>query len=340
MKTLGTSTHLYGPRALAVPDRIVVATDLTDIEYLMPQAEAQARASGAKLTLIHVIPRFESIPSDASVIPYVDEIDAAASDHQARLILEGIAAQLRDKDVACDLVIQYGYPRDIIPELVSKIGATRLLLGTHGRRHLKKLFLGSVAHQLIQTVDVPVCTVGPHARMNEPNGIPRKILHPVSLTNGFEQSARVAMEIAQFYRADITLLHVLDRGLHREYESSRVVEWTRSELQRLVPSEASLWTFTSTQVEAGRAAEQILNVAEEMNADLIVLGVRADLAFWPISGDATAYDILLRSKCPVLTLRHSVPLKPSGEQHEHGDCLIKSGHRQREVRSACSRVRS
>jgi hypothetical protein len=37
--------------AFTAPGKIVVATDLTDTEYLLPHAIAQAKASGASLIL-------------------------------------------------------------------------------------------------------------------------------------------------------------------------------------------------------------------------------------------------------------------------------------------------
>ena len=51
----------------------------------------------------------------------------------------------------------------MIADVVKNSGAGRLILGTHGRRGLKKFVLGSVARQLLETVDIPVCTVGPRA---------------------------------------------------------------------------------------------------------------------------------------------------------------------------------
>ena len=112
--------------------------------------------------------------------------------------------------------------------------------------------------------------------------------------------------MAQFYQAEITLLHVIDRGLQREYDSSRVVEWTRSELQKLVPDEAMLWTYVNAQIEVGSVVDHVLNVATELQADLIVLGTDSTGSFWPIHGDGTAHDIIAQASCPVLSIRHTL----------------------------------
>jgi CRP-like cAMP-binding protein len=107
----------------------------------------------------------------------------------------------------------------------------------------------------------------------------------VSLEAAYQRSTRVALEIAQFYKAEVTLLHVLDCYRTSTRDADRVMEWTRSELQRLIPDEAPLWIFSTVQVEVGSVVEQILDVADEMSADLIVLGVSPDVTFWPIGSD-------------------------------------------------------
>ena len=67
MKTLEETVS--SKRAFVVPDKILVATDLGDTDYLIPHAVAQARACGSALTLVHVIPPGQAVPLDASAIP-------------------------------------------------------------------------------------------------------------------------------------------------------------------------------------------------------------------------------------------------------------------------------
>jgi nucleotide-binding universal stress UspA family protein len=115
----------------------------------------------------------------------------------------------------------------------------------------------------------------------------------------------MAIEMAQFYRADITLLHVLARGVKSQPDADRVVEWTKSEMQRMVPEEAPLWTHVTVQVEIGDVVGEVLNVAKETSADLILLGVNSDVGFWPIRGDDTVYGIIAEARSPVLSIRHA-----------------------------------
>jgi nucleotide-binding universal stress UspA family protein len=80
----------------------------------------------------------------------------------------------------------------------------------------------------------------------------------------------------------------------------------RAQLKALVPPEANLWCEPKAFVESGDPADKILEQAEELAIDLIVLGIR------PVStlagtrthlGTATAYDVVRRAICPVMSIR-------------------------------------
>jgi len=300
MKTLDDRTSVN--RTLVVPDKILVATDLTDADYLVPHAIAQARACGAALTLLHVIPPGDALALDARAIPYED---AAAMAREAASALNQLSENIRQIGIPCDVLIVDGFPREQVAAIAREIGAGRILAGTHGRRHLRRFFLGSVAHEILRSAEVPVCTIGPQAHEASSFGAPRRILHPVSLCAGYEESARIAFDLAQFYRADITLLHVLSRDVKNQPDADRIVAWTQSEMQRIVPDEAPLWTHATIQVEIGDVVDEVLSVGAEISADLIILGVNSEVAFWPIRGDDTVYKIIAQAKSPVLSIRRT-----------------------------------
>lgn len=320
MSDQGVNQSRY--RDLAVPNVILVATDLEDdIDYLLPHAVAQARASNSTLVLATVVPEAEgSALNTAALLP----AEAADREQEARRRLGNIASLMGNVGVPCDILVRHGSPPDVIPAMAREIGASRIIIGTHGRRSVKKLLLGSVANSILRKVEVPICTIGPQASYAAPKGAPRRILHPVSLSPGYEHSARLALEIAQFYQAEITLLHILPRNAQQGADAEMLAEWTRAELKRLIPEEAPLWIISSIKVEKGTVVTKILTAANEMNADLIVLGVNPGQSFWSIGEDNTAYDIILQADCPVLTVRRS-PTEQAGEELHEGGRSIRAG---------------
>ncbi len=293
-------------RTFVSPDKILVATDLTDIDYLIPHAKAQCEASGASLVLAHTIPPIESTTLEDSVLFIADVARVKAQErlNHGRHILAEALGKVRAAGIDCEIVVRHGHPRDAVAELVTQVQAGRVILGTHGRRNLQKFFLGSTAYEILKSVEVPVWTVGPHARPFA-HGQPRRILHPVSLSSGYQETAKLAVELGAFYKAEITLLHVVPHAALAEYPATRLIDWTTYELGRLIPDEVPLWTTATIKVKAGEVSDRILRTAEELKADLIVMGSNPDTAFWPIHGDNTVYNVIAEAKCPVLTLRHS-----------------------------------
>ncbi len=305
MAAVETQPQLH-KKSFAAPNRILVATDLTDIDYLLPHAVAQCEATGASLILSHVIspPRTGSLETAVALIAATAERETERLLQEARRILGEAAEKVRAGGIKCDIAIRYGYPREMLKEVTSYLHADRIILGTHGRRNLKKFFLGSTALEILKVARVPVWTVGPLSRLAI-HRQPSRILHPVSLSSGYEEAAELAVQLGQFYKAEVTLLHVLPNVDLADNSAKRLMARTTTKLARLIPDEMPLWTTATIVVEAGEVVEQILRAAEDQGADLIVLGSNPDIAFWPIPGDNTVYNVIAEAKCPVLTLRHS-----------------------------------
>jgi len=290
--------------AFTAPGKIVVATDLTDTEYLLPHAIAQAKASGASLILTHAVLPHESMPVETGAIPYYDPL---RMDRDARLMLDSLAHDVRTQGVECVAAVRHGFVPDVVADIVKNSGAGRLILGTHGRRGLKKFVLGSVARQLLETVDVPVCTVGPRAHKRTPDS-PGTILHPVSLAGMHENSAALSIGLGQQFQAQVLLLHVITLSPAVAKDPAAAVVAATGELEKLVPRQARSWTRVQAKIAAGSLVQEILSAAQENQAGLIVLGVHAPAHSWLPGTEPAAYKILVSAPCPVISLRVSPAL--------------------------------
>jgi len=303
---------------LATPDRILVATDLTDTDSLIPHAVAQAKTYGARLTLVHAVAPLCVTCGEEAVIRYAEQSQVI---HDLRTKLLAEARAIEAQGIPCDAVVHTGTANEVIQEELNYRDATRLIMGTHGRNKLGQFVLGSVAHELVQNVEMPVFVVGPHARVATEHVAPRKILHPVSLTGNFRESFCVACDIARKYQAELTLLHVLGRNSRSErwVSSQLAIEWAQEGLERLMASAEKPLPLMQTCVSTGKLAEEILKTAGSMAADWIVLGASNEPRRWSFR-DTAAFRVLAESSCPVLTV-HREPLlqqpasMPSASMH-------------------------
>ncbi len=300
----------------AAPDKIVVATDLKDIQFLLPHAIAQAKTSRASLHILHGIHTNEVFVPESGKVPFIDPVKAA---RDARVEMEVIARQVRAQGVECSTAVRHGLPADLVAELVGEIGAGRVIIRTHGRTGIKRLLLGATALEILRKVDVPVCTIGPHCPAPTASGV-RSVLHPTSLGSDCRISSRLALDLAQSYRADLTLLHVLTN----DFAARPYLDPLRAfqKLESLLPSSAGdLWTPVRTRLVPGELRNEILLAAQETQADLIVLGISISDATWKGSSAETAYAIVASAGCPVLSFRTPAS-RPAVDQVERDLCTV------------------
>jgi len=180
-----------------------------------------------------------------------------------------------------------------------------IVLGTHGRGGLGKALLGSVAENVFRNSPVPVLTLGPHVCRAPKNSTTRNILVAADFTLASERAALYAVSLAREHKAKLTLLHVASqKELDGVPDRDAVVQEMKKKLADLVGPDNEL--EISLLVEVGRVAPTILQTADTIKADLIVMSVRQtqgvlNRLMWP-----NAYEIVREAACPVLTVRDKV----------------------------------
>jgi nucleotide-binding universal stress UspA family protein len=286
--------------ALVTPAEILVATDLTEDEYLLPHAIAQAKASGSRLTIIHAILPANVYPFEAGYIPYEDQ---GASDDAAQSALEKIARYVELQGISCDVSFKHGFAEDVIREKIKSTRPTRLIMGSHGRGKWGQMALGSVANELLGSVSIPIFVVGPQAVSLAVQASPKRILHPVSLNGDYKKSFDVAVDLAEAYHAELTLLHVLDRDTEESINPERTLNSTTNALMSLLPKGREIGGRIHARAVCGSLVDEVLKAAKETNADWIVLGVDGGFPYLPFQ-NSKAYKVIAEAPCGVLTIRH------------------------------------
>jgi nucleotide-binding universal stress UspA family protein len=212
-------------------------------------------------------------------------------------------------NISCDALVREGHAAHQIATVVRQFQADRVLLGTRSRSKLGKLLLGSVAEQVLRSVNLPVITVGPEAHLPvESDGLERVVLHATTLRETSRPSAALACQIAANQGAKLILLHVLPpidemerKGLPTGLDSLAMHEL------RVLAAEtgAGCCSAVEPHVVHGNPFIEILAEASERSASLIVLGATERSAFENLTRDRTIYRVLAHARCPVLTLREA-----------------------------------
>lgn len=120
-----------------------------------------AKGQRASLQLVHVVDEHTVLVSGAEVGPYMTNLMLELR-KLGRKVLRIAEAQVRRNGLTCTGVLleaQAGPAADLIVRQARKSRADLIVIGTHGRRGLRRLIMGSDAEQIVRTSPVPVMLV-------------------------------------------------------------------------------------------------------------------------------------------------------------------------------------
>jgi nucleotide-binding universal stress UspA family protein len=282
---------------------ILLATDFSPAsEAALPHALTIAGHYGSKLYVAHVI-----CPELADLL--APELSPTMLDHArgfAQQRIERLLSTGRQQGVPCQPLIGEGAIWDVLLEMIHQNGIDLIVLGTHGRRGLRKLLLGSVAEEVFRMAPCPVLTVGPRTpEMRSANVQLAQILYPLEFVPDSSDAANYTVSLAEEYHAKLTLMKVFEDMVPSPEEKAQVQEPVRHWMEDHIPTESDLCERTNFELGFGPAAEAILKFATDRSVDLIVMGVkRLDpvMAAYLLKPD-TAYAVVCNAHCPVLTVR-------------------------------------
>lgn len=276
---------------IAIKD-VLFATDFSlGSDVALGYAAALARRFGATLTTLHVLDFPPYIPEESQNSVLAD----LRADAAGRLFdLGRHLGDLRHEEV-----IRVGDVPLTITLLAEETGMDMVVLSTGGRSGLQKFLLGSVAEEVFRACQVPVMTVGPSVKESSSEAIRfGRIILPIDFSDQSLKAIPYALSLADQSEALVTVVNVSAAPL-TDSECAASLE----HLRRVVPTDAC--PAPEFEICEGNPSEQILKLANDISADLIVLGVRP--AKWTRASTHlpwdTAHRVVAAAPCPVLTVR-------------------------------------
>ena len=295
--------------------RILVATDFSEcagraLEY----AAFLAGACSAPVELLHVVEVLSDIDLDSVAASHYFELCRK----QAERPLDELATYLAEGGLGAKWRLCLGIPSQRINTVATDCGADLVVLGTHGRTGLAHIALGSTAERVVRGAPCPVLTVrsvqGQHRLVgNHGAGAAPAIGHiltPVDFSPCSLEALDYATEIAQVFRAPITILHVLepifydlDVALGPIVQEREKREQAESQLSELVDRLKPRGLSVQTAVRGGITADSILAGAQGQGCNLIVMGTHGRRGLSQLRTGSIAEAVLRRAQCPVLTVK-------------------------------------
>jgi nucleotide-binding universal stress UspA family protein len=151
--------HAKTPRNNHPFDRALVALDASDPSRTAMSIAARLSADYAThLTLCNVIDS-RDVLSKAAAYGYDASPFQAGMRADARKLLQAAANVPNVSLTVDDLVVAEGEPAEVIEHTAAQRNCDLIVIGTHGRRGVRRVFLGSVAEAVIRSSTLPVLAV-------------------------------------------------------------------------------------------------------------------------------------------------------------------------------------
>jgi nucleotide-binding universal stress UspA family protein len=294
--------------------RILFPTDFSSCAYqTLDHALYLASKYGATLHMLHAVVLHDDDPHNPAA-HFVD--------------FDEICSRLKDLarvQMKTDINAKPDLPRDIVMRQERGVSAPQVILdycaeqdvdlivmGTHGRRGLGHLLLGSVAEMVVRRASCPVLTVRERTATKS-EGVVERIVVPVDFSEHAGLLLSHAKEIAAVHGATLDLLHVVDEIPYPDFydtagyalgrDSSNMERRAREEMTQLFRSAPGPDVDVRYHGITGRASQEIIDFAKIIDADLIVIATHGLSGIKHLLLGSVAERVVRMAPCPVLTVR-------------------------------------
>ncbi len=146
---------------------VLLALDSSDFSASAVAAvRRQFRPDQARIHLLHVIDPMIYLPLYQTPVRDLERIDVLRTENrkQAEEFVGQVANELRHAGFEVTISIEEGEPRTAIVDAAANLRADLIVLGSHGRRGLSRLLLGSVSEFVARHASCSVEIVRPLPR--------------------------------------------------------------------------------------------------------------------------------------------------------------------------------
>lgn len=280
---------------------ILVPTDFSEqSNTVLKQTFNLARLNNVAITLLHVIPEntgsffipfFSKVQTKLMTEQYLEECQA-----KLNKVIEGASG---NTEVSIYPLVETGKVYEKIIDVAQKISPKYVVMGVNAlplASH-KKRTIGSNTLKVLREITFPVITIqGDNFR----DGC-KTILLPLDLSKETSIKVATAIRIAKFYDATIKIFFCV---LSKDEKVIRQLNTQLKKVQKLI-NENSVVCYTESRTGVkgkDTLARMILDYADEIEADLIMIMTQQEKDWVEFFVGSTAQEIIAHSQIPVMSL--------------------------------------
>jgi nucleotide-binding universal stress UspA family protein len=276
-------------------ERILVPLDGSQLaERALPYAEELSGRLGSEVTLIYVSESIDDPHQHMHQFYMQKMAESTKQDAEAYARKSGkeLAIQVRSVNLA-------GNPAEEIVKYADSENIGLIVMSTHGQSGIRQWTIGSIANKVVRATKKPVALV----RAEGPRpGVPRKdmlrkALLPLDGSRESEAAMPYAAELASRLGISVVLVQVLaigDKALAEDY------------LEKIGAQLKQEGVTVESRVIFGEAATEIINLADEIHADVVAMSThgRSGIGRWVLG--SVAERVLYEGNTPLLLVRGTV----------------------------------
>lgn len=268
---------------------IVVLLDGSSLaEAALPSADLLARSYSCRLSLISATSvrevRAQSTDTTQSKTEPRDDLEN---------YLQQTASQMTQSGLKVDVALGRGRVEEVVRTLSLDLGADLLVMTTHGRSGVERLFVSDLTNRIIQNSVTPMLLIRPTEEWRSRRTQFKHLLVSLDGSASAERALRYARSLARIFGSEIILLGVPETDAEKSRLHGYVAQ-VEAALRGRGLNARSIVTGSGP-------ARTIVSVSEEQHADLIVIAATGrGSASRPASMGSVADRVTQTAQCPVL----------------------------------------
>lgn len=267
----------------------------------------------ADLSLEHAVFMAKLLKADITLLHIVETVSFTSAISHA---LSGFEKKIEDATIekldqlAKDIHLKSGITLHVrtevgriykkICQVAKELGVDLIIMGTHGSSGYQQYSVGTNTSKVVMEAPCPVLSVQTHAKRL---GF-KKIILPIDETSESRQKVPFAVEIARYYSSHVSIVGLINfsnEDLKRKFKIK--VE----QVEEYVADHGL--NYDTTYVEGSDLAKMTLQVAEEGDADMVVIMTEQEPSITGFLLGTYATKVVNGSQIPVLSI-HPAEVDP------------------------------
>jgi nucleotide-binding universal stress UspA family protein len=296
--------------SLFVHKRILVATDFS--EYSKVALDICLGASKCMKTKLYVLHTIEKFPHD-----YVHLLSGTTHSNMKQKLEEEamnkIKAMLPEELLGSEdivPIVRFGKPFLEIIKVAKEKDVDLMAIGTHGRAGVDRVILGSVAERVVRKAGCTVMVI----RNRKYVGF-KRIIVPIDFSDWSRKALEYAVATARAHSSKLTILHVYEGSFVEPYVNAANSEEEANEIMKEIErvNETKYDEFLKTVdlsgveyeklLKKGIPETEIVDIAMEKQANLIVMGTHGRSGIKHILIGSTAEEVVRAVHCDIIIVK-------------------------------------